>query len=112
MTDQRSFARTVMALSSVVIAVCAVVVTVYVTTLDPVPVEPPRVLDQAALEKQVAGAAGGLKKTPWARVDCPLSIVVKDGTEFDCTVYGDTNPKRVTVEILDDQGKLTVQADN
>ncbi|MDX2709522.1 DUF4333 domain-containing protein [Streptomyces sp. NPDC005722] len=108
MTDHRSFARTVIALSLAVLAACAVAVTIKVTT-GPIPVEPPRVLDQTALEKQVAGQVGGLKQNnPAAYVDCPLSVVVKVGTKFDCTVYGETNPERVEVEITSDQGDLTV----
>ncbi|MFF3947084.1 DUF4333 domain-containing protein [Streptomyces sp. NPDC001902] len=106
MTDQRSFARTVIALSLAVVAACAVVVTIKVAQ-GPISVEPPRVLDQEALEKQVAGEAGGLKKdNPGAFVDCPLSVVVKEGTTFDCTVYGDTNPETVQVEITSDQGDI------
>ncbi len=112
MNDQRSLARTVVALSSAVVAVCAVAITVKVMTLGPVSVEPPRVLDQTALEKQVAGEVGGLKDTPGARVICPLSIVVKEGTEFDCRVWGDTNPETVHVTITSDQGALSMESDS
>jgi hypothetical protein len=108
MTDQRSLARFLAALSSAVVAVCAVVVTVKVMTLGPVSVEPPRVLDRTALEKVVAGQAGGLKNKPWARGECPLSIVVEKGTEFDCRVHGGTNPETVHVGIISDQGELSM----
>ncbi|MFE2541681.1 DUF4333 domain-containing protein [Actinacidiphila glaucinigra] len=110
MTDHRSFARTVIALSLAVLAACAVAVTIKVTS-SPISVEPPRVLDQTALEKRVAGEVGGLKKgNPGAYVACPLSIVVKEGTKFDCRVYGDTNPETVFVEITSDQGDLSVSS--
>jgi len=112
MSDHRSFARSVIALSSAVVAACAVAVAVKVLTLGAVSVEPPRVLDQTALEKQVAGEVGGLKNTPGARVVCPLSVVVKEGAEFDCRVWGDTNPKTVHVKITSDQGALSMESDN
>ncbi|SNT52911.1 protein of unknown function [Actinacidiphila glaucinigra] len=98
-----------MALSSAVVAVCALVVTVKVLTLGPVSVERARVLDQTALEKQVATEAGQVKRIPDARVVCPLSVVVKEGTKFDCRVYGGTNPETVFVEITSDQGDLSME---
>lgn len=98
-----------MALSSAVVAACALVVTVKVMTLGPVSVEPPRVLDQTALEKQVATQAAQVRSVPDARVVCPLSVVVKVGTEFDCRVYGGTNPETVFVKITSDQGALSME---
>ncbi|MFI1092287.1 DUF4333 domain-containing protein [Streptomyces sp. NPDC020917] len=92
------------------IAACAVAVTVKVLTLGAISVEPPRVLDQTALEKQVAGEVGGLKNTPGARVVCPLSVVVKEGAAFDCRVWGGNNPKTVHVTITSDQGALSMES--
>ncbi|MFF3561708.1 DUF4333 domain-containing protein [Streptomyces sp. NPDC002574] len=111
MTDHRSFARTVIALSLAVLAACAVVVTIKVA-VGPLAIEPPRVLDQTALEKRVAAEAGvQMQNKPGAYVDCPLSVVVKVGTKFACRVWGDTNPATVRVEITSDQGDLTVTSD-
>ncbi|MFG2307029.1 DUF4333 domain-containing protein [Actinacidiphila glaucinigra] len=111
MTDQRSFARTVIALALAVLAACAVAVTITVTT-GPIAVEAPRVLDQTALEKRVAGEVGSMKKNnPGAFVACPLSVVVKVGTKFDCRVWGDTNPATVHIEITSDQGELLMTSD-
>ncbi|MFD8076837.1 DUF4333 domain-containing protein [Streptomyces sp. NPDC059718] len=80
-------------------------------TSSPISVEPPRVLDQTALEKRLAGEVGGLKKdNSGDYVACPLSVVVKEGTKFDCRVYGDTNPETVYVEITSDQGDVSVSS--
>lgn len=56
--------------------------------------------DQEALEKQVAGMAGGLKKdNPAAYVACPLSVVVKEGAQFDCTVYVEITSEGVDISM-------------
>ncbi|MFG2426910.1 DUF4333 domain-containing protein [Streptomyces sp. NPDC048590] len=110
MTDQRNFSGSVVAFCSFVVAVCAVLVAVKV--MSPVQVEtpaPPRVLDQTALEKQVAGAVSQWKSNPNALVLCPLSVVVEKGTEFTCTVHDDEGPRQASVTIEDDQGKISVE---
>lgn len=109
-TDQRNFARTVLALSSVVVAGCAVAVTIKVMTTDTVPVAPQRVLDQTALERQVAAQVKGLGEEPVDRTDCPLSVPVEVGGEFECDVRVGSVPTRVVVKIVSDQGEIVMEA--
>nr|WP_083466155.1 DUF4333 domain-containing protein [Kibdelosporangium sp. MJ126-NF4] len=105
---QRNAARTVMALSSVVVAACAVAVTVKVLSTDIASARPLRLLDQEALERQVLDEAGNLRSDRPGRVACPTSVVVEVGKKFDCRVLGGTNPKTVFVKIIDDQGDLSL----
>ena len=105
MADQRNFARTVMAFSSAVVAVCAVTLTIKVLTMDALPVEATRVLDQDALERQVAEEVDGEVDS----VACPVSVVVAVGAEFDCRVWAGSNPTTVFVKIISEQGDLSVQ---
>ncbi|MGM7643826.1 DUF4333 domain-containing protein [Nocardia sp. JW2] len=107
MADQQSVARIVTAVSSVVVAVCAVVVTVKVAGADLDPAEPPRVLDQAALEQQVANRLQGVRDQPVGRVTCPGSVQVVVGNQFDCEIWDDLHSV-ARVEIVSDQGEIEV----
>ncbi|EWM10953.1 hypothetical protein KUTG_01257 [Kutzneria sp. 744] len=97
-----------MAFSAIVVAVCAVVLTVKVMSTDTVTVKPVRVLDPAAVEKQVANTVGETKNGP-PRVYCPVSVVVEVGAKFECRAWGNTNPETYEVKILDDQGELSIE---
>lgn len=110
MADQRNFARTVLAISSAVIACCAVAVTIKVMATDVISVEPPRVLNQDALERQVAEEVLGPKQASVQGVTCPVSVEVKVGNKVDCRVWDGSNPKDVEVEITSDQGELLVES--
>ncbi|MFI9779379.1 DUF4333 domain-containing protein [Streptomyces sp. NPDC051956] len=108
--DQRNFARTVLAISSAVIACCAVAVTIKVMATDVISVEPPRVLNQEALERQVAEEVLGPKQASVQGVTCPVSVEVKVGNKVDCRVWDGSNPKDVEVEVISDQGELLVES--
>ncbi|MFI2228499.1 DUF4333 domain-containing protein [Nocardia testacea] len=108
MADQQSIARIVTAVSSVVVAVCAVVVTVKVAGAQLDPAEPPRVLDQAALEQQVANRLQGVGDEPVGRVSCPGSVQVVVGNQFDCDVWDYLDSGKARVEIVSDQGEIQV----
>lgn len=92
-----------MAISSVVVAACAVAVTIKVLSTDIITVEQPRLLDQAALERQVANHIRVLRDEPVDRVFCPASVVVEVGNQFDCRVWDGSNPKTVQVTVVSDQ---------
>lgn len=108
MADQQSVARIVTAVSSVVVAVCAVVVTVKVAGADLDPAEPSRVLDQAALEQQVANRLQGVGDEPVGRVTCPGSVQVIVGNQFDCDIWDYLSSGKARVEIVSDQGEIEV----
>ncbi|ONI79728.1 hypothetical protein ALI144C_23530 [Actinosynnema sp. ALI-1.44] len=97
-----------MAWSSVVVAACAVAVTIKVLSTDIASARPLRVLDQQSLERQVAEKVQGLRKDALGSVECPTSVVVEVGRQFDCRVWGKTNPETVYVKIIDDQGELSI----
>lgn len=107
--NQRNFARTVMAVSSVVVAVCAVAVTIKVMSSDIVSVEQPRVLDQAALERQVTDEIRSIEGGPVEALACPTSVVVEVGNQVECRYWGDPNPGDVRVEVVSDQGEISVE---
>lgn len=116
MTDQRSFARTVIALSLAVIACCALTFTIMLLAGSPA-VQPQRVLDQDALARavlnNVESDAAFVKPPTIDDVSCPASIPVEAGREFECdvAVVSDSNGKGrawVKVKIEDDQGDLTL----
>jgi hypothetical protein len=112
MADQRGFVRVAVAVSSLVVAVCAVVVTVKVASSGGISVRPERVLDATALEKQVADEATSLTGSA-GQVECPLSVVVAVNTTFQCRYSDrDNNPHWATVTIVDDQGKLEIEMDH
>ncbi|TXL86630.1 DUF4333 domain-containing protein [Streptomyces sp. IB2014 016-6] len=114
-TDQRSFARTVIALSLAVIACCALTFTIMLLAGSPA-VQPQRVLDQDALARAVlnnVNSADFAKPPTIDDVSCPASIPVEAGREFKCKVNGvrDGNSSGlawVKVKIDDDQGDLSL----
>ncbi len=99
-----------MAVSSVVVAACAVAVTIKVLSTGIISVEQPRVLDQASLERQVSDSIRGLRTDPVAGLACPASVVVKVGTKFTCRFLDGVNPNTVLVEVVSDHGEITVGA--
>ncbi|MFD6334396.1 DUF4333 domain-containing protein [Streptomyces niveus] len=116
MTDQRSFARTVIALSLAVIACCALTFTIMLLAGSPA-VQPQRVLDQEALARAVLNNvetdAEFVKPPTIDDVSCPASIPVEAGREFECKVVGvgDSNSSGrvwVKVKIEDDQGDVSL----
>lgn len=115
MTDQRSFVRTVIALSLAVIACCAFTFTIMLLAGSPA-VQPQRVLDQDALARAVLNnvtPADFAKPPTIDDVSCPASIPVEAGREFECNVdgVGDGNSSGhawVKVKIKDDQGDLSL----
>ncbi|MFJ1750128.1 DUF4333 domain-containing protein [Streptomyces sp. NPDC088116] len=115
MTDQRSFARTVIALSLAVIACCVLTFTIMLLAGSPA-VQPQRVLDQEALARAVLNHAesdSSFAKPPTIDdVSCPASIPVEAGREFECNVgvgTGNTGGRAwVKVKIKDDQGDLSM----
>jgi len=92
------------------VAACAVVVTVEVNT--GITVKQPRVLDPAALRQEVTDELGGSADSI-KEVECPLSVVVKVGSTFDCG-YSDRNGAGniATVKIVSDQGGISVEDSN
>lgn len=110
MADQRNFARTVVAVSSVVVAACAVAVTIKVMSTDIASLKPPRVLDQASLERQVSDDIRGLGDEPVNGLACPASVVVEVGNQFTCRYWDRHNPEEVQVKIVSDQGEITVSS--
>lgn len=104
MADQRGFARLVVGFSSLVVAVCAVIVTIKITSTGVVSVQQERVLDPLAVQQEIADRVSGLQP---AQVACPVSVVVKVNAEFNCEYYGD-NPGSADVTIANDQGELDI----
>lgn len=79
MTGQGKFARTVTALSSVVVAGCALTVTVKMVNTDTEATCPPRLLDQEAVERQAVAAVRGTKNMSRDGVSCPAAMEAKKG---------------------------------
>jgi hypothetical protein len=109
-TDQRNMANRVIAVCSAVIAACAVVLTIEVNT--GIAVKQPRVLNPAAVQRQVTDELGGSEDSV-KEVECPLYVVVEVGNTFDCT-YSDGSGagNEATVKITSDQGGLDVEDDS
>jgi hypothetical protein len=107
MTEQGNFARRAVAFSSLVVAICAVVVTITVISAG-ISVNQQRVLDPAAVERQVAFEVGGAKQEGTVHVDCPVSVVVEKDNRFECKVSTGVTSKTVKVTIIDDQGELSI----
>ncbi|MFB7919055.1 DUF4333 domain-containing protein [Streptomyces sp. NPDC056061] len=91
-----------MGFSSVVVATRAVVVTVKVPSG-----HPPRLLDQEAMERQVAATAHGDSNMSRDGVNCPTAVEAKKGNTFKCSVIG-RDVAYVKVEVVDDQGNLSM----
>ncbi|MEV0580807.1 DUF4333 domain-containing protein [Streptomyces sp. NPDC050392] len=105
MTEQGKFIRALIGLSAVVIAVCAVVVTIKVVGNHP---QRP-LLDQEAVERQASATARSAAKVDMSRdgVFCPTAIEAKKGIKFECDVYvAPGEPETIKAEVVDDQGKL------
>lgn len=108
--DQGNLARVVVAISSVVVAACAVAVTVKVLSADDVvTIRQERVLDQTAVQQAVAADIQGLREEPVRVLSCPGSVVVKAGTKFTCKYLRGNMVKDAEVEVVDDQGNLDVK---
>ncbi|MFF3256737.1 DUF4333 domain-containing protein [Actinacidiphila glaucinigra] len=104
MTDQGKFTRALIGLSSVVIAACAVVVTVVV-----VGTHPQRLLDQEAVERQVAATVQGKRNMSRDGVFCPAAMDAKKGNTFECSMAeANGGTAFVKVTVVDDQGKLSM----
>jgi hypothetical protein len=106
MADQRNWTRLAVAISSLIVAVCAVVLTIEVGTS--ISVKPQRVLDQTALEQQVADEVRDSEPRENTRVSCPLSVVVEVDSKFECRVWVGTIGKTVRVTITSDQGTISI----
>ncbi|MFD6194521.1 DUF4333 domain-containing protein [Streptomyces sp. NPDC060275] len=105
MTDQRSSARRIMAASSVVVAVCAVIVTIKVMNTDLTDVPPdPVVLDPVAVEQAVKAHIG--QQTD--RVSCPVYLVAEADNTFSCTYWVEDIPKTVEVKMSGGQGEISL----
>jgi hypothetical protein len=102
--------RAVVAICSVVVAACAVTVTVKVMRTDVVTIQQERVLDEASLERQVAARIQGLQDDdPVKVVSCPASVVVKVGNQFNCSYLRGSNINNAQIEVISDQGELSVK---
>lgn len=114
-TDQRSFARTVIALSLAVIAYCAATFTIMLLAGSHA-LQPQRVLDQDALARAVLNHVSSADFATPPTIDdvsCPTSIPVQTGREFECKVDGVGDGSRsghawVKVKIKDGQGSLSL----
>ncbi|MGW4433381.1 DUF4333 domain-containing protein [Streptomyces tendae] len=105
MTDQRSSARRIMAASSMVVAACAVIVTIKVLNTDPTDVPPdPVVLDPIAVQQTVKARIG--PKTD--RVSCPVYLVAEDDRTFSCTYWVKDIPNTVEVKLSGGQGEISL----
>lgn len=65
-----------------------------------------RVLDQEALEKQVAGYARSAPSASRDGVACPTSVEAKEGNKFTCEVVDGGATEKVSVTVTSDQGEL------
>ncbi|MGW0939076.1 DUF4333 domain-containing protein [Streptomyces sp. NPDC002666] len=106
MTEQGKFLRALIGLSAVVIAVCAVIVTVKVLGTHP---QRP-VLDQEAVERQASATVRtGADDMSRDGVFCPTAIEAKKGIKFECDVYlAPGESTTVKAEVVDDHGKLSM----
>ncbi|MEU9606029.1 DUF4333 domain-containing protein [Streptomyces sp. NPDC048057] len=104
MTEQGKLTRALIGFSAVVIAVCAVVVTVKVVGTHP---QRP-LLDQEAVERQ-ASAAVRAGKMSRDNVFCPTAIEARKGNKFECDVYvAPGESETVKAEVVDDQGGISM----
>lgn len=102
MSDHRSLARAAVALSAVAVAVCAITLTIHVMASG---IAVTRVLDQEALERQVAEHATG--KSNRDGVKCPVAVEAKEGNKFTCEI-DDVSDEKVGVTVTSDQGELAM----
>jgi hypothetical protein len=110
MAEQRNLARLAVPLSAVVVAVCAVAVTIKVFA-GGLPLQQQRVLDPTALAQQVADQAQLGGQGTGLKADCPVSVTVVPGAKFECDLLKNgSSVGHSTVTILNDQGELSVSA--
>lgn len=104
MADQGKTPFAVLALSSVVVAACALTMTIKVVGTDA-----PRLLDPDTVARTAAAAARGQDKATPDGVTCPAAVEAEKGATFTCVVSTEQNPTGVAVDIkvIDDQGKLS-----
>ncbi|MEU4444553.1 DUF4333 domain-containing protein [Actinosynnema sp. NPDC050801] len=111
-----SFLRLTTAVSTAVLAVCAVVVTVHLLSGGAVRVEQLRTFD--ALELSTSVAARVKEQYPGTGLDwtsspppCPASVAIKEGVTFTCTFRDDDKSRQVRVVVKDTlSGELEVSA--
>ncbi|GAB2971266.1 DUF4333 domain-containing protein [Saccharothrix stipae] len=112
-----SFLRLTTAVSTAVLAVCAVVVTVHLLSGGAVVrVEQLRTFD--ALELSTSVAARVKEQYPGTGLDwtsspppCPASVAIKEGVTFTCTFRDDDKSRKVRVVVKDTlSGELEVGA--
>ncbi len=104
MPDQGKTPRTVLALCSVVVAACALTVTIKVVATDTHPL-----LDADTVARTASASVRGHDKATTDGVTCPAAIRARKGTTFTCLVSTEENPTglAVDVKIVDDQGTLS-----
>jgi hypothetical protein len=110
MAEQRSFVQLSVAVSAIVVAVCAVAVTI-TALVGGIPVRPQRVLDPTATAQQVADQAMRGGQGDGLKADCPVSVPLVVGTKFKCElVKGSSHVGDSMVTIVDDQGTLSASS--
>ncbi|MEU2930793.1 DUF4333 domain-containing protein [Streptomyces sp. NPDC007251] len=104
MSDQGKTLRAILALSSIVVAACALTVTIKVVAIGE-----PRLLDPDTVARTAAAAARGQDQATTDGVTCPAAIEARKGATFTCVVSTKQNPTglAVDVKVVDDQGQLS-----
>jgi hypothetical protein len=110
MAEQRDLPRTVVAFSAVVVAVCAVVLTIKGVSGGFVSGKQQRVLDPEAVTKLVSNEAGPAREGVTRQVSCPVSVVVEVGSKFDCRADTGGSTEYFRITITDEQGTLSVSS--
>jgi hypothetical protein len=110
MAEQRNLARTVVAFSAFVVAVCAVVLTIKGLSTGFASGKQQRVLDPEAVTKLVTNEADPAKEGATLRVSCPVSIVVEVGSKFECRADNGINTEYFQITIKDEQGSLSISS--
>lgn len=93
-----------MAASSVVVAVCAVIVTTKVMNMDTDAPPDPVVLDPVAVEQAVKARID--QRTD--RVSCPVYLVAEVDETFTCTYWVKDIPNAVEVKMSGKQGEISL----
>lgn len=99
---QRNIAFAAGAFSAVAVALCAITLTIQAMISG---IGVTRVLDQEALERQVAGYARSTPSADRDGVACPTAVEAKVGNKFTCEV-ADGDTEKVEVTVISDQGEL------
>ena len=100
-SDKRNLARTTVAISAAAVAACAITLTIQAMTTG---IAVTRVLDQEALERQVAKFVSGESDRDIAT--CPVSVEAKKGNQFTCEAPTSDGLEKVYVKVTSDQGEL------